>query len=190
MPNMVLTTRRNVSGHDLRQDPFATFDAVFRRAFPPSSRWTLGPVPTRAAFTPAAEIVKDGQDGLVRVELPGVDLATDVTVEVDRGRLVISGERRDERPDDGTRALREMRYGSFRRVFALPERIDADAIAASYDAGVLTVRVVGAYSAPAPRTIPVTAGSAGPAGSADAPTADAPTGGPETDTSVDSPSEG
>jgi HSP20 family protein len=97
-------------------------------------------------FTPAAEIVKDGEDAVVRVELPGVDVAKDVNVEVERGHLVIHGERRDERSEekDG-RTLREVRYGSFRRSFKLPAHVTSDAISASYDAGVLTVRVSGAH---------------------------------------------
>jgi HSP20 family protein len=97
-------------------------------------------------FTPAAEIVKDGEDAVVRVELPGVDIAKDVNVEVDRGHLVIHGERRDERSEekDG-RTLREVRYGSFRRSFKLPAHVTSEAISASYDAGVLTVRVTGAH---------------------------------------------
>jgi HSP20 family molecular chaperone IbpA len=97
-------------------------------------------------FTPAAEIVRDGEDAVVRVELPGVDVDKDVTVEVDRGHLVIRGERRDERSDEeGGRTLREVRYGSFRRSFKLPAHAATDAISASYDAGVLTVRVAGAH---------------------------------------------
>jgi HSP20 family protein len=97
-------------------------------------------------FTPAAEIVKDGEDAVVRVELPGVDVTKDVNVEVERGHLVIHGERRDERSEekDG-RTLREVRYGSFRRSFKLPAHVTSEAISASYDAGVLTVRVCGAH---------------------------------------------
>lgn len=96
-------------------------------------------------FTPAAEIVKDGDDAVVRLELPGVDVAKDVNVEVEKGYLVIRGERRDERSEekDG-RTLSEVRYGSFRRSFKLPAHVTSDAISASYDAGVLTVRVAGA----------------------------------------------
>lgn len=100
-------------------------------------------------FTPAAEIVKDGEDAVVRLELPGVDVAKDVNVEVDRGHLVIHGERRDEHADEDPakdgRTLREVRYGSFRRSFKLPAHVACDAISASYDAGVLTVRVAGAH---------------------------------------------
>jgi len=98
-------------------------------------------------FTPAAEIVKDGEDAVVRLELPGVDVAKDVSVEVDRGQLVIHGERRDERAEENeSRTLREVRYGSFRRSFKLPAHVTSDAISASYDAGVLTVRVAGAHT--------------------------------------------
>jgi HSP20 family protein len=107
-------------------------------------RWVKEGVFT--GFTPAAEIVKDGEDAVVRVELPGVDAAKDVNVEVDRGHLVIHGERRDERSEqkDG-RTLREVRYGSFRRSFKLPAHVTSEAISASYDAGVLTVRIAGAH---------------------------------------------
>jgi HSP20 family protein len=97
-------------------------------------------------FSPAAEIAKDGDDAVVRVELPGVDVEKDVNVEVDKGQLVIRGERRDERSEDkGGRTLSEVRYGSFRRSFKLPAHVTSDAISASYDAGVLTVRVAGAH---------------------------------------------
>ena len=53
-------------------------------------------------FRPAAEIAKDGDDAVVRVELPGVDVEKDVNVEVDKGQLVIHGERRDERTIEDT----------------------------------------------------------------------------------------
>ncbi|CAM4383882.1 Nox16 [Mycobacterium basiliense] len=109
--------------------------------------------PINSDFSPAAEIVKDGEDAVVRLELPGVDVEKDVNVELDRDRLVIHGEHRDEYTqeanDDARRALREIRYGSFRRSFQLPAHVTSEAITASYDAGVLTVRVRGAYQDPA-----------------------------------------
>jgi HSP20 family protein len=108
------------------------------------------------AFNPAAEIIKDGDDAVVRVELPGVDADKDVKVEIERGHLVIHGERRDERAEekDG-RTLREVRYGSFRRTFRLPAHVTGDAISAAYDKGVLTVRVAGAYAGPQPQRIAI-----------------------------------
>jgi HSP20 family protein len=113
--------------------------------------------PANSGFSPAAEVVKDGDDAVVRVELPGVDVEKDVNVEVDRGRLVIHGEHRDEHADekDG-RTVREIRYGSFRRSFQLPAHVTSEAIAASYDAGVLTVRVAGAYAGSQAQRIEIT----------------------------------
>jgi HSP20 family protein len=109
------------------------------------------------AFRPAAEIVKEGEDGVVRVELPGVDVEKDVHVEVDKNALIIHGERRDEHSEEKNgRTLREVRYGSFRRSFALPTHVSGDAVTASYDAGVLSVRVKGAYAGTEAKHIPIT----------------------------------
>jgi HSP20 family protein len=114
-------------------------------------------------FTPAAEIVRDGEDALVKLELPGVDVADDVTVEVDRGRLVVRGERRDERTEEQAgRSLREVRYGSFRRSFRLPEGVTGESVSASYDAGVLTVRVAGAYAGTGAHKVEITTGTPTP----------------------------
>jgi len=107
-------------------------------------------------FSPAADIVRDGDDALVRVELAGVDVDKDVKVEVENGRLVIHGERRDEYAEDkGGRSVRELRYGSFRRTFALPAHVTSDAISATYDKGVLTVRVAGVYKGSEPQRIAI-----------------------------------
>jgi HSP20 family molecular chaperone IbpA len=113
--------------------------------------------PVASGFRPAAEIVKDGDDAVVRLELPGVDVEKDVNVEVDKGRLVIHGEHRDARAEEENgRTLQEIRYGSFRRTFQLPAHVTSEAIAASYDAGVLTVRVTGAYSGAQAQRIAIT----------------------------------
>jgi HSP20 family molecular chaperone IbpA len=108
-------------------------------------------------FNPAAEIARDEDDAVVRLELPGVDVDKDVNVELVDGRLVIHGERRDEHAEekDG-RTLREVRYGSFRRSFQLPAHITSEAVSASYDAGVLTVRVAGAYAGTQAQRIAIT----------------------------------
>jgi HSP20 family molecular chaperone IbpA len=139
-----------------RRDPFAEFDTLIREAF---DAVATRPTTRLTGFTPAAEIVRDGDDAVVRVELPGLDVEKDVTVEVDRGHLVVRGERRDERSEehDG-RTLRELRYGSFHRSFRLPTHVTADAISASYDAGVLHIRVAGAYAGTGAQRIAVTSG--------------------------------
>lgn len=157
-----------------RRDPFAEFDALIRQAFPaPASRRTVA----RPAFSPAADIVRDGDDAVIALDVPGLDFERDITVELDGTSLVISGERRDERTetaadgDGDTGALRlrtEVRYGAFRRSFTLPEHVTAEALTATYDAGVLTVRVAGAYAGTEPRKIAVTGGKSSAADTVDA----------------------
>nr|WP_205709272.1 Hsp20/alpha crystallin family protein [Kineococcus siccus] len=136
-------------------------DAQFTQQFDTLVRAAFSPVAVRGVpsgrFVPAAEVVRDGDDALVRLELPGVDVTSDVTVEVEGDRLVVRGERKDDREESQRgRGLREVRYGSFRRAFTLPASVTADAVSATYDAGVLTVRVAGAHASTAVRRIEVT----------------------------------
>ncbi|MFT4298076.1 MAG: Hsp20/alpha crystallin family protein [Aeromicrobium sp.] len=136
------------------RDPFfAEFDSLIRSNF-------AGTAPAEALdFTPTAETVREGEDVVVRLDLPGVDIAEDVSVEVAGGRLVISGERRDERAEQTEgRAVREVRYGRFRRSFGLPAHIGADAVSAHYDKGVLSVRVAGVYAGTEPTRIAIAEG--------------------------------
>jgi HSP20 family protein len=91
-------------------------------------------------------MVTDGSDVLISLELPGVDVDKDVDIEVAQGRLTISGQRPDRMAgrDDKDRAkvlVRELRYGSFRREFALPDGVTADDVDAAYEHGMLHVRV-------------------------------------------------
>jgi HSP20 family molecular chaperone IbpA len=139
-----------------RRYPFTDVDTIYRGAF--------GPVAVRGAgFTPSAEVVRDGQDALVRVEVPGLDPERDVTVEVVGNSLVVRGERKDERAEaDRGRTLREVRYGAFRRSFALPAHVTGDDITATYDKGVLTVRVTGVHADATARRIPVAAATPAP----------------------------
>jgi len=146
-----------MSSLTLWSSPLADFDTVVRRTFGPSA---FGSVRRTFGFTPAAEVTRDGSDAVLRLELPGVDVSKDVVVEVVSGQLVVRGERRDERASsDHGRTVREVRYGSFRRAFALPAQVTGDDVTATYDAGVLTIRVAGADARIAGRRIAVTTGS-------------------------------
>jgi HSP20 family protein len=138
---------------NLWQDPFADVEQLVRTVF--------GTPPERPqGWTPASEVFRDGDDAVVRVELPGLDPATDVSVEIERGHLVIRGERHEqgERPP-GRASVREMRYGAFRRVFRLPDHVTPEHLKASYDAGLLTVRVGGAYTPPRPVQVTIGVGT-------------------------------
>lgn len=126
-------------------------DRFVREFFGPATaaEWAKG-------LNPAVEVTRDGDDAVIRVDLPGVDVDKDVNVEIDKGRLVIRGERRDERTEEkeGHR-FSEVRYGSFHRSFTLPTHVTGEAVSAGYDAGVLTVRVAGAHKGAEPHRIAI-----------------------------------
>ena len=140
-----------------QRDPFfAEFDTLVRATFGPG---TPTGTSRQSGFSPAAEAHRDGDDAVIRLELPGV-ATDDLSVEVKGRHLVVSGTRRDQREEqaDGRR-FSEFRYGSFTRSFRLAPSVTAEAVSASYDAGVLTVRVAGAYAETEGHRIEISTGS-------------------------------
>ncbi|MEX5634459.1 Hsp20/alpha crystallin family protein [Parafrankia sp. FMc2] len=146
-------------------DPFAAFERmdrefneIVRRSWG-SREHSVRPLratPRPQNVVPSADVLVAGDDVLINLELPGVDVEKDVTVEIDRGALVVRGERASAHEETvNGRVHRERWHGSFRREFALPENVDATAISARYDRGVLTVRLAGAAAAPRSTRIPV-----------------------------------
>ncbi|MBP3483662.1 MAG: Hsp20/alpha crystallin family protein [Oscillospiraceae bacterium] len=82
------------------------------------------------------------QDGnyILEAELPGFK-KEDISIDIDKDCLTISAEHKsEENEDDKDKGFirRERYYGSYRRSFNI-KGIDADAISASYNDGVLTL---------------------------------------------------
>lgn len=124
-------------------DPF-TMLARIDSEFDELVRQTWGGRSQQTGYVPAVDMARDGADVVITLELPGVDVERDVDIEVAQGRLTIRGERKEvlENTDQGRQVLvRELRYGSFRREFALPETVGPEAVQASYDRGLLHVRI-------------------------------------------------
>ena len=76
----------------------------------------------------------------LRFDLPGID-AESIDVTVDRGVLSVSARRSEEYAEGEKPFIRERVMGSFTRKIRLSDVVDADKISASYDSGVLAVRV-------------------------------------------------
>lgn len=89
-------------------------------------------------WIPAMDLAETDDAYVLRADLPGLD-PSEVTIELQDRVLTISGERREERELGYHRVERS--FGAFRRSLTLPEGVDADAISASFDKGVLTVQV-------------------------------------------------
>jgi HSP20 family protein len=91
-------------------------------------------------WAPPVDVAEEGDQILVKVEVPGVD-QKDLKVSFEDGLLTISGERQFERKDDRNYHRIERAYGTFVRTFNLPRSVDASAIKASYVNGVLEVEI-------------------------------------------------
>jgi HSP20 family molecular chaperone IbpA len=92
---------------------------------------------TGGGFYVRVEDYIDGDTYVLRAEMPGIDPDKDVKIEVDGNLLTISGERREE---ERHRNRSELHYGSFARTVALPQKVRAEDVTATYHDGVLELR--------------------------------------------------
>ncbi len=91
-------------------------------------------------FAMPLDVVRRENDVTLRLDVPGMD-REQIEVSVDRGILTIRGKRQEERTENDKFFVRERRMGTFTRRLRLPETLNADAVEASYDNGVLEVRI-------------------------------------------------
>lgn len=124
-------------------------DQLFARPRPSG-----GPV----AWAPPLEAFHSKDDLVVRLDLPGVH-PEDVDISVHDNALVIRGERHFDVDgiEEGHFVRRERGYGQFERQILLPEGTDAGAVQASFDLGVLEVRVPHPVTKQ-PTRVPITLG--------------------------------
>ncbi|MEV6151727.1 Hsp20/alpha crystallin family protein [Nonomuraea sp. NPDC052129] len=84
--------------------------------------------------------IRRADDVVLRFDLPGVD-PDSIEVTVDRGVLSVTARREEEYEQDERLFVRERVMGSFTRRVYLSEHLDANAIEAAYNNGVLAVRI-------------------------------------------------
>ena len=148
--NNLLTKFRERNDVPVRRtewEPASGFQSEMNRLFDDffsdfslAPRWGA-PLKQMGAFTPGVDLSETDDDVIVTAELPGMDKG-DVTVEMDGGTLVISGEKKDEREDKNRNwHYREQSYGRFRRDIPLPAAVMDDKAKASFKKGVLTVTI-------------------------------------------------
>jgi HSP20 family protein len=90
-------------------------------------------------WSPALDLYQSNDNMIAVVELPGMR-KEDIEISLHDGTLTISGERKRETSSNGEKAERTERYiGTFRRSIALPTRLDANKVSATYRDGILTV---------------------------------------------------
>ncbi|MEU6357781.1 Hsp20/alpha crystallin family protein [Streptomyces sp. NPDC047072] len=130
----------------MRTDPFREFDRLAQQVFGSSAR--------PAAM--AMDAYRSGDDFVVHFDLPGIDPET-IELDVERNVLNVRAERRGPAPEGAEMIVAERPTGSFTRQLFLGDTLDTERIDASYDSGVLTLRIPVAEQAK-PRRIQITGG--------------------------------
>jgi HSP20 family protein len=110
------------------------------------------------AWAPAVDIYETEHELVVKADLPEVD-PKDLDIRVENNVLTIRGERKFEKKVNEDNYLRvERAYGSFSRSFSLANTVNAEAIKADYQNGVLTLSIPKREEAK-PRQIKVNVGT-------------------------------
>ena len=103
-----------------------------------------GPTPSGNAmrrWMPPMDLLESGDDFVLKADLPGMS-EEDVTIELEDSTLTVSGERKAEHKTENEGFYRvERATGAFSRSLTLPKGVDAEAVTASFDRGVLEVRI-------------------------------------------------
>jgi HSP20 family protein len=126
-----------------RMDMFREMEDLVRNMQRALTTWPAKPEETMtlADWAPSVDIGENDKEYLVKAELPEVK-KEDIKVSVDDGTLSITGERKVEKEDKGTKFHRvERAFGRFERTFTLPDETDADHITSEYKDGILTVHL-------------------------------------------------
>lgn len=88
-------------------------------------------------FTPAANIIETADAYHVELNVPGRN-KEDFSITVDKGLLTISYEKKEETKNEDLKVVRkEFSFQSFKRSFSLDDKINAEAIQAKYENGLL-----------------------------------------------------
>jgi HSP20 family protein len=126
-------------------DPFLSFrrevDRMFDEFFAGFGRRTPGSPSAWSAPTPSMDLAENGNEIVVTAEMPGLD-EKDFEITVSGDVLTLKGEKKAEREQrDGDGYYMERRFGSFSRSVRLPFDVEDEKVEATYQKGVLTIRV-------------------------------------------------
>ena len=114
----------------MRTDPFRDIDRLAETFFGTPGRPAVMHV----------DAERDGDWFYVHFDLPGVD-ADKIDLTVERNVLSVRAERQRPQRQGVERVIAERPMGTFTRQLFLGDTLDADKLEATYDSGVLTLRI-------------------------------------------------
>jgi HSP20 family protein len=137
----------------MRTDPFRDFDRLAQQFFGNTGTWS------RPSAMPL-DAYRSGDEYVIAFDLPGV--APDaIELNIERNVLTVRAERRPNPVgQDVEMQVAERPLGVFSRQLFLGDTLDTEKVSASYDAGVLTLRIPVAEQAK-PRRIEISNADAG-----------------------------
>ena len=92
-------------------------------------------------WAPAVDVVENQHEIVLYAELPGIN-KEDIDIQLTGDTLTLRGERQHSGAQRGENFHRiERQYGAFQRTFQIEVPIDAEKVTASYEDGVLTIRL-------------------------------------------------
>lgn len=120
-----------------------------------SDFWNL-PFDNAVAAQPVVNILETAEGFRLEVAAPGLD-KEDFQITVEKNLLTISAKKENARTEEGVKVhRREFAYGTFERSFRLPETLDTENVAATFNNGILYVNLVKKpESKPAVKTIAI-----------------------------------
>ena len=131
----------------IRWEPVAELNTIqnemnrlFNTFFDQPAAASRGGAPSRR-WIPAMDLVETNDHYVLTADLPGLS-QDDINLEFEGDTLTLSGERKaeDSERQEGFYRL-ERAVGSFSRSLTLPEGVDPEAVTATFDKGVLEVRI-------------------------------------------------
>lgn len=118
-------------------------DDLFEKFFPAEGFF---PMTDSGGFAPPMDVVEKKDIIVVKAELPGIN-PEEIEISVTGDTLTVRGEKRHEKKEEGEGYLRRERiFGSFSRMITLPAHVKPDKCEASYESGVLAIRLQKAES--------------------------------------------
>lgn len=125
----------------IRYSPFAALDP-FRgfQGFEDTMNRFLSEPNGNRPWVPAVDILENENELIVKADVPDMKFE-DIDVRLENGTLTLRGERKFEQEQKGEGGWHrvERSYGTFERVFTLPETVDPEGVKADYKDGTLTV---------------------------------------------------
>jgi HSP20 family protein len=126
--------------HSFREEMDRLFE-TFLRGMPALAGGMRTPAGLGSAVMPTVDVKESDTEIVVNADLPGID-EKDISLTLQNGVLTLRGEKKAERKQEQEDYhIMERSYGSFQRSIRLPESIDEDNVEASFEKGVLTVRL-------------------------------------------------